>query len=151
MPGHGFKRRPSTSTSIGTRDVRPRINAEVWNLVEDEARRRGLAPGGLLDFLLRGLEKGGRRGAGARSLQLKAIEVLMEQVTRNLIRFEGAIQDFIERPSPNAGPAVADVEDHWDALARTVLKAVASLRSDLSGLCPNKPLVDAGQSEGGLN
>lgn len=118
-------------------------------MVVAEAYRRRVTPGDLLADLIGRIKSGCKRGAGARTLQLKAIEVLLGKVTLSLIRYEGALQDFVGRPSSGQGLAEAEAEDHRDALARLVLDANARLRSDLAQLRAllNKTI----QAKGGQN
>jgi hypothetical protein len=125
----------TTSTSTGTsRDVRPRIDAELWAIVEAEALRRDLTPGVFLGELLGRLKSGRRRGDGAWTVQLKALDVLMRRVTLNLIRCEGALLDLIDLPSAGTGLVGLEAADYRDAQARLVISAIARLRRDVSQL-----------------
>ena len=79
--------------------------------------------------------------------QRQAVETLMGHVMRGLIRYEGALQDFLARPTEGHGLAEAEADDHRDALARLVMDANRHLMRDLSQL--REFMKDEGPPAGG--
>jgi hypothetical protein len=133
----------TASISAGTEPVchRPRVCPSYWQAIKSGASRRGVQPSDELASILERYAAGRRRGPGKRAEQYNAIEQLMRHVTLHLIRYEGALDAFLQRLSGPAGLAAAEREDLLDSVVRIVLNENRALRKDIDSvrqtLAPN--------------
>jgi hypothetical protein len=125
------------SICAGTRIHRPIVDHPRWLHLEIAALRRGCDTSTILLGIIDRFIAGNRRGPGHHAEQYRAVEELLRHVALDLIRYEGALANFVtglESRSDRAGLAGAEADDFLASLASAALDANGALRRDVSEL-----------------